>query len=634
MSTENFSQWVMAALKADDATQGVNDFCTNMWEKWKALYQSPGFLFNDPKRGGIFIVPSRTNYEINTGSGIIASYKAGLEKEDKYTRDIFNKKKLGVNKALASQENQEIVFFGYEAPLLRVKNERGGQFRISADLVALTDNGKVVIVETKLPGGDRMDKALLQAYGYAFFLACHLASPFNQEVIEHIHHSFEKVQGDSNTKAADKIQSDVHYMIVAPSQYFYENLAENEKAGALLEVLENNDLKYLENSPADCSLPKNPVFSGFLIVEDNHLSFDNFGSLEDYLSDVCRWHNFEKSLDYAEAERLAQIKCKQTWIFSKAARKKGEYFYKDKPYMVPYCLPLEHKSENLFEEIRDETYQFFESIGVSWHSKGENHLLSSQTYCVNFLFPFADKPEALKTLLQPLFPNIETMLPIEKGKYVTFEWAGVQNYLNEQGYNKPRGTYSTYSDAAVKFKTTKNETHIVLIEWKYTEKYNEASKAEGSEGRNRLNTYRGFCKFTDCPVDVKTILTKLGLNGELDIDAAMKVFFYEPFYQLFREQLLAHEIEKKNQDIKTVSLLHICPENNDAFHYNVTSPKLREMFPGKNVIEIWESLVDPKDRFQSTSPEALFQKFPQDKFPELKNWAEYMFSRYRLDKQV
>lgn len=392
-----------------------------MWEKWKTLYQSPGYTYNDPKRGGIFTVSSRTNYEINTASGIIASYKADFKKEDKYSRDIFNRKKLGATNALSGLGNQEITFFGYEAPLLRVQNEQGGQFRISADLVGLADDGKIVVVETKLPGGDTLDKALLQAYGYAFFLACHLTTPFKKDVIEHLLQSFEKVQGYSNSKTPGNIQHDVHYMIAAPAKYFYENLAVNEKVGVLLEQLNKQDLSFLKNPPENCSLPRNPSFSGFLIVEDNHLCFNNFGSVEKYLSDVSRWHNLEQSLDFSEAERLEQIKWKQTWLLSKAAKKNGEYVYKGKTYMVPYCLPMKHKTENLFEEIRNEAYHFFESIGVSWHSKGENHLLSSQTYCVNFLFPFADRPKAFKALLQPIFPNIETMLPIEQGKYVTFE---------------------------------------------------------------------------------------------------------------------------------------------------------------------------------------------------------------------
>lgn len=173
-----------------------------------------------------------------------------------------------------------------------------------------------------------------------------------------------------------------------------------------------------------------------------------------------------------------------------------------------------------------------------------------------------------------------------------------------------------------------------MIEWKYTEKYNEVSKAQGREGYNRLNIYRKFCEPSICPLDINTIYSKLGQINDLDIDDVMNVFFYEPFYQLLREQLIAHEIEKNNKDIDKVTLLHICSKNNYAFHHNITSPKLKNMFPRKTVIEIWKYLVRPKDRFKSTSPEELFQKYPQDKFPELENWVKYISSRYRLKNDI
>ena len=88
--------------------------------------------------------------------------------------------------------------------------------------------------------------------------------------------------------------------------------------------------------------------------------------------------------------------------------------------------------------------------------KPSNHMCDSQVCCANFLFPFADKPEALAALLKPIFPNLQEMLPIEDGLYMAFEWIGKDNYLHEVSRNglRSRGANFTSADAAVRFRCT------------------------------------------------------------------------------------------------------------------------------------------------------------------------------------
>jgi hypothetical protein len=51
--------------------------------------------------------------------------------------------------------------------------------------------------------------------------------------------------------------------------------------------------------------------------------------------------------------------------------------------------------------------------------------------------------------------------------------------------------------------------------------------------------------------------------------------FYEPFYQLMRQQLLAREMETAREcGADVVSLLHIAPAQNACFQ-RVTSPNLK-----------------------------------------------------------
>lgn len=135
-----------------------------------------------------------------------------------------------------------------------------------------------------------------------------------------------------------------------------------------------------------------------------------------------------------EKRRQAEFKATSSY-FSEPARR--DALFRGRGIARPYCLPPECATENLFDEIRASALTYFEQFEIKWHGgrhrQPTNHLCSSQICCVNFLFPFADKPQALAELLRPLFPDIRTMLPIEaNGQYVSFEYIGAENYLREK----------------------------------------------------------------------------------------------------------------------------------------------------------------------------------------------------------
>ena len=227
-----------------------------------------------------------------------------------------------------------------------------------------------------------------------------------------------------------------------------------------------------------------------------------------------------------EREKQVEFKLNSKWI-PEAARAMGHH---GKP--VDYCFPEIYADENLYPGIREGALAFFHDKKISWHSLGRRHVLSSQAYCVNFLFPFAARPHALRELMKPALPDIHEMLPIEDEMYVTFEWNGAKNYLEEHGGdNNMRGELATFPDAAIKYRDKKGRSRIVLIEWKYTERYSAESKAGGESGANRFNTYRPFIVGNECPLNLSCL-------GQ-DTDQQMQALFYEPFYQLMREQLLA-----------------------------------------------------------------------------------------------
>lgn len=338
----------------------------------------------------------------------------------------------------------------------------------------------------------------------------------------------------------------------------------------------------------------------------------------------------ENMRQFLITEKTNQIQFKLTSpTISPSARVDGIY----KKHTYPFCLPVEHAAENLPPEIRAEAIAWFAERGIHWHDgAGENpsnHLCDSQVCCVNFLFPFGDQPEALKRLLLPLYPHIDAMLPIEGGRYVSFEWIGARNYLGERVRppvvppnpspiwrdvdGRIRGANCTSTDAAVMFHCTDGRMQIVLIEWKYTESYGSFYCGVSKSGTDRTAIYRPFFEQEDSPLRRELI-------------PSFEALFYEPFYQFMRQQFLVREMEMAHElGADVVSLLHISPARNLPFR-RVTSPELQHL--GESATGVWAKLVKD-DRFRAVSTEALFGEYLRETSPEMRGWGEYIQQRYR-----
>jgi len=320
---------------------------------------------------------------------------------------------------------------------------------------------------------------------------------------------------------------------------------------------------------------------------------------------------------FVESEKLQQAKFKAgSPYFSDGARADG--LYKGKPH--PFCLPLDYAEENLFPEIRQTAPAYFAAQGIKWHDghngKPSNHLCDSQVCCVNFLFPFADEPGALAEVMRSIFPAIREMLPIENGQYVALEWIGQENYLGERisrNGKRTRGANFTSADAATMFERTDGKRQVALIEWKYTESYGGTSFKIASSGTDRTSIYNPLFKRDDCPIN-------------RDLLPNFDALFFEPFYQLMRQQFLAHEMERAQElGADIVCVLHITPDHNTDFR-RVTSPELAPF--GETVTDVWKQLVRPSDRFISVSTERLFGGLSVEQLPEMRAWLEYIAARY------
>ena len=321
---------------------------------------------------------------------------------------------------------------------------------------------------------------------------------------------------------------------------------------------------------------------------------------------------------FLKSEKLKQIEFKaNSPDLSNEARTNG--IYKGKPR--PFCLPLKYAEQNLFSEIRQSAIAHFAKHSIKWHDgqngKPSNHLCSSQVCCVNFLFPFADKPEVLAKVLELVFPNIKIMLPIESTQYVSFEWIGQENYLGEKvsrNGKRTRGANCTSADAAVMFERMDGKRQIVLIEWKYTESYGGSSLKIAKSGTDRTEIYE--------PLFLRNDST---LNKFLLV--SFDSLFFEPFYQFMRQQYLAYEMEKAHEmGADIVSVLHIAPAHNHDFQ-KITSPELKKL--GESAVDVWKELVKSDKRFISVSIESLFGNLSEEQFPEIKTWVDYIHDRYR-----
>jgi hypothetical protein len=321
---------------------------------------------------------------------------------------------------------------------------------------------------------------------------------------------------------------------------------------------------------------------------------------------------------FLESEKPIQTQFKiSSPYFSDTARSEGIFSGKPRSY----CLPVESAEQNLVPEIRESALSHFAKYSIKWHTgqngKPSNHLCSSQVCCVNFLFPFADRPNELAQVFRLVYPEIGKMLPVENGRYVSFEWIGQENYLGERvsrSGQRSRGANCTSADSIVMFERKDKKRQVVLIEWKYTESYGGTFLKIADSGTDRTEIYRHLFENADCPIN-KNLLP------------SFDSLFYEPFYQFMRQQFLANEMEKAHElGADVVSVLHIAPAHNDDFR-KVTSPELEKL--GESAISIWKKLVKNEGRFISVSIEKLFGNLSETQLPEMKSWVEYVHARYQ-----
>lgn len=258
-----------------------------------------------------------------------------------------------------------------------------------------------------------------------------------------------------------------------------------------------------------------------------------------------------------------------------------------------FCLPPQHAELSLLPEVRDGALALFAELKIPWHAGinggPSNHLLSSQVQCVNALGQMVTDPSRIVRAFGDLL-GIGEVLQIEPGRYLTFEYIGPTDFFREvPGGDRIRGAHCTSVDAAFLHRGLDDVVELVLVEWKYTESY-PARRPDPAKDAVRFQRYGAAFADPDGPVrdDV--------LPFELILD--------EPFYQLVRQQLLAHALEQAGAEgAARVRVVHVLSPNNTAYQESMWRPEHHAL--GATVSEAWQKLLRRPDRFVSVDS-ALF----------------------------
>lgn len=280
------------------------------------------------------------------------------------------------------------------------------------------------------------------------------------------------------------------------------------------------------------------------------------------------------------------------------ARIPAPYVRKDGSSTGPaydFCLPPRHAPLNLLPEARSVGLRIFQEEHIPWHAGVDggpsNHLLSSQVQCVNALGQMVTDPERILRAFGTLL-GIDRILPIETGRFLTFEYVGPDDYFRESRHGtRTRGANCTSVDAAFLHQALDGAKELILVEWKYTERYG-ARKPQAASDAVRWSRYGAALKAYNGPVRPDLVVFEDLLN--------------EPFYQLMRQQLLAHELERSHAEgADRVRVVHVSPTQNEGYLRSVHAPGPRRL--GSTVPEVWRELLTATGlaRFQSLDSAAF-----------------------------
>lgn len=302
----------------------------------------------------------------------------------------------------------------------------------------------------------------------------------------------------------------------------------------------------------------------------------------------------------------------------------GQGRWRGKPY--PHILPSGKWQYNLFEGIRDSAIQYFERNYIAWHQQRHN-LLSSQILGINLFFPLREYLEAIQTFLIPHFSGIDRVIDVD------FEYTGPsgKDYFGEGG---GRGQNRTSSDLALIWKDKGNSKNMLLLEFKFTESgFGECHK-QGNPNQRRCQSARTVIEAPDenCwrTIRKRTYWDIILSNDSPFRREALTAESYCPFrydfYQLMRNQLLAHCIETDpDEDFNRVDFGVIYHAGNEAI-LRMARPYAGE----RNPLKAWQILLKDRGKFHTFTIQELVGAVNKELPVGLGEWRNYLKQKYDL----
>jgi hypothetical protein len=274
---------------------------------------------------------------------------------------------------------------------------------------------------------------------------------------------------------------------------------------------------------------------------------------------------------------------------------------------------LELGGATLYPPFRKGVMKYYKDNSIAWWGGADaptESPISSQVSCINHLESARLEQKVALQFARKHVPDAAEVLPIEGG-FLSYEWVGLASYLNERGWSpKSRGKNITSVDAIMAVKRPDGRIVVLIIEWKYTERYTAKCLARSDKGTDRIDVYRSLLDDPSCPI-------RFGDHLRL---------FYDPYYQLTRQTLLAWQMIKHRELGATDWIhLHVAPTANVELLQNVTSPQLAEF---RTMESAWKSvLVDP-EKYRLVSPSELLPASGLD--TETDRWLAWMSERYSV----
>ena len=303
----------------------------------------------------------------------------------------------------------------------------------------------------------------------------------------------------------------------------------------------------------------------------------------------------------------------------------------DKGRRNGHLLAVGNEQENLCPPLRGETeaIRFLADRNIKWwrsarsgdergRSGPTRNLASSQLACINFMLPLAGDRDALVALLSAIDDDIVGVAAIDDPcagtkSRVELEWIGLSHAL-EGPSKKTRGANTTSIDAFVVAETASGR-RAYLLEWKYVEQYRTKYLGDGDKGKTRRERYSGL--YASSPSFKKGI----------PLDA----WFYEPFYQIMRQRLLADRmVLNKELGVSDAKVVVVVPQGNEAYRGRITSPDLASAFPDAPTVAdvVRRTLVRPDEAFACVSPETFAEAVRQRCGNRVAHWSAYLRARY------